>query len=144
MKCNNFEHKRISGLKRRFFLIAGFFFTGIGILGIFTPLLPTTVFLLLAAYFFSKSSERFYLWLLNSKITGSYIKAYREGTPISLISRVTSIIFLWGMLSLSIVFFVKSMVIKILLIAIGISVTIHILTVGRKRISKQEQNLPES
>ncbi|MGB9697622.1 MAG: YbaN family protein [Ignavibacteria bacterium] len=144
MKCNNFEHKRISGLKKGIFLIAGFFFTGIGILGIFTPILPTTVFLLIAAYFFSRSSERLYGWLLNSKISGSYIKAYREGKPIPLISRITSIIFLWVMLSLSIVVFVKSIVIRILLIAVGIGVTIHILTVGRKRIPKPEQNPTES
>lgn len=144
MKYNNFEHKKITGFKKTIFLICGFFFTGIGILGIFTPLLPTTVFLLIAAYFFSRSSERFYYWLLNSKILGNYLRAYREGVPIPFISKITSIVFLWVMLGLSIVTFVESTVIRILLIVIGIGVTIHILTIGKKRLPKPEQNPTES
>lgn len=144
MKCNNFEHKKISGFRRGIFLIAGFFFTGVGILGIFTPLLPTTVFLLIAAYFFSKSSERFYNWLLKNKILGSYIRAYREGAPIPLSSKITSIVFLWAVLSFSIIMFIENIIVKILLVIIGISVTIHIASIGRKRSPKPEQNPIES
>jgi len=136
--------KKKSKLKRLIFLIIGFFFTGVGILGIFTPVLPTTVFLLIAAYFFSKSSERFYRWLLHNKVLGSYIRAYRERNPIPFSSRITSIVFLWVMLGLSIVFFIDNEIIKLILIAVGIGVTIHIFIIGRKRVPKQKQNLSES
>ena len=57
-------------------IIAGTFFVGIGIVGIFVPVLPTTPFLLLAAACYERSSQRFYSWLLNNKWFGNYIRNY--------------------------------------------------------------------
>ena len=48
-------------------IIAGVIFVCFGILGIILPVLPTTPFLLLAAFCFGKSSKKFYCWLLNNK-----------------------------------------------------------------------------
>src|SRR3712207_7917512 len=44
----------------------------LGGLGIFLPILPTTPFILLSAFCFQKSSERFHQWILNSPIFGKY------------------------------------------------------------------------
>lgn len=57
-------------LHRALFFAAGWLFVVIGVIGIFLPLLPTTPFLLLAAWCFSKSSERFHRWLLNHPTLG--------------------------------------------------------------------------
>jgi len=51
--------------------------------GILLPLLPTTPFLLLAAYLFAKSDERFYDWLLNQRHLGPYIHAFRGKTGLT-------------------------------------------------------------
>ncbi len=55
---------------------------GMGILGYLLPGLPGTVFILIAAYFFSQSSPRFYNRLMNHRIFGKMIRDYRAGKGI--------------------------------------------------------------
>ena len=64
---------------RALLVVCGTLSVALGVLGIFLPLLPTTVFLLLAAACYARSSERFYLKLINSPWLGSYIRNQREG-----------------------------------------------------------------
>lgn len=110
-------------------IVAGTFFVGIGIIGIFLPLLPTTPFLLLATACFSRSSKRFYNWLVNNKRFGKYIKNYREGKGIPLKVKVSSILLLWITIIFSAVFVVSILFIKIILILVAVGVTMHILSI---------------
>ena len=64
-------------------LTLGFFFTGLGFLGSLLPVLPSTPFFLLAAYFFSRSNPRLEAWLLGLPKVGSLIRDYREGWGMS-------------------------------------------------------------
>ena len=102
---------------------------GIGIIGIFLPVLPTTPFLLLAAACYAKSSDRFYNRLLNNKIFGSYIKNYREGKGISLKAKVLSISLLALTILYSVVFAANNLLYKIILALIFAGVTLHILSI---------------
>ena len=54
-----------------------------GFIGIFIPVLPTTPFLLLAAYLYGRSSERFLNWLVTNRLFGRYIDNYRSGRGIT-------------------------------------------------------------
>ena len=110
-------------------IIAGTFFVGIGIIGIFLPLLPTTPFLLLATACFSRSSKRFYNWLVNNKRFGKYIKNYREGKGIPLKVKVSSISLLWLTIIFAAVFIVSILFIRIILILVAVGVTMHILSI---------------
>lgn len=125
----NDKRKITSNFIRRVMIIAGSFFVGLGILGIFLPILPTTPFLLLAAACYAKSSERFYNWLINNKWLGNYIKNYREGKGVPLKVKVLSISFLWLTIGYSVVFAVNTFLIQVILILIAIGVTIHILSI---------------
>ena len=49
---------------RVIWLIAGSISLGLGLLGVFLPLLPTVPFVLLAAFCFARSSERLHDWML--------------------------------------------------------------------------------
>jgi uncharacterized membrane protein YbaN (DUF454 family) len=128
MKINK-KRKITSNLNRWVLIIIGSTFTGLGILGIFLPLLPTTPFLLLAAACYIRSSERFYNWLMNNKWLGNYIKNYLEGKGVSLKAKVFSISFLWITIGYSAVFAVNIFSIRVILILIAIGVTIHLLSI---------------
>jgi len=65
-------------LIRMIFLISGLFFVLLGIVGLLLPLVPTTPFLLVAAFCFSRSSERLHQYLLNHRWFGHYIRDWEE------------------------------------------------------------------
>src|SRR4030043_2259032 len=89
-------------VKRRILIGAGTLSTGLGIIGIFTPILPTTPFLLLAAACYLRSSPRFHRWLMNNRIFGSYIRNYTEGRGIPIKVKLFTIALLWATIGLSI------------------------------------------
>jgi len=128
MKIND-ERKLKSNFSRWVLIIVGSFFAGLGILGIFLPLLPTTPFLLLAAACYIRSSERLYNWLMNNKWIGRYIKNYLEGKGIPLKSKVLSISALWITIGYSVFFVVNIFPVRIILILIAIGVTMHLLSI---------------
>lgn len=121
--------KSLSSLKNMILIAIGSLAVGLGVAGIFLPLLPTTPFLLLAAVCYANSSERFYHWLLHHRWFGSYIRNYREGRGIPLISKVVALALLWLTIGASAIFVVPVLIGKIVLVAIAIGVTIHLLSV---------------
>lgn len=107
-------------------IVAGTCFLGLGILGIFLPLLPTTPFFLLAVACYARSSRRFYDWMLNNRLFGSYIRNYREGRGIPLKVKVFTIALLWGTITYSAFFVVHALYLRVILLLIAVGVTIHI------------------
>ncbi|RTE66150.1 DUF454 domain-containing protein [Amphritea opalescens] len=65
-------------LIRTFYLLGGFIFVLLGIIGILLPLFPTTPFLLLAAFCFSRSSDKLHQYLLNQPLFGRFIRDWEE------------------------------------------------------------------
>jgi uncharacterized membrane protein YbaN (DUF454 family) len=62
------------GVVRGFYLVAGMLALLLGVIGVVLPLLPTTPFVILAAFCFSRSSERLHQWLLNQRLFGPLIR----------------------------------------------------------------------
>jgi uncharacterized membrane protein YbaN (DUF454 family) len=119
--------------KRRLLIGAGTLSTGLGIIGIFVPILPTTPFLLLAAACYMRSSERFYQCLINNRILGAYVRNYIEGKGMPVKIKMFTILLLWLTIALTIVFGVQNIVIKIVLICIAVGVTAHIALIKSRR-----------
>lgn len=69
---------------RLIWVAAGLLSLGLGIVGVFLPLLPTVPFLLLAAFCFARSSERLLNWLLSHPRFGPAIIDWRERGAVSL------------------------------------------------------------
>jgi len=113
---------------KSFFLIAvGSLSLGLGILGIFLPLLPTTPLLLLAAACYIRSSKRLYHWLITNKRFGPYIRNYREGNGIPLKAKVVGVTLLWVSMLFSVIFVIPLISVKILLLGIAAYFTHFIL-----------------
>lgn len=98
----------------------------LAILGIFLPLLPTTPFLLLASACFVRGSERLHRWLLNNRLFGEYLRNIEDKKGMPLRGKVITLVLLWGSLAYSI-YVVRPLLLKGMLVAIGVSVTILIL-----------------
>ena len=114
---------------RIFLLILGLISLGLGILGIFLPILPTTPFLLLSTVLFARSSQRLHDWLINHRILGEYIRSFMVDKSIPLKVKIISISLMWAVMLCTIFFAVNNKLwLQLLLAAIATGVTIHILS----------------
>jgi uncharacterized membrane protein YbaN (DUF454 family) len=112
----------------------------LGIIGIVLPILPTTPFLLLAAACYARSSEKFYNWLLNNRILGSYIRNYIEGRGMPLKVKIFTISMLWITILISAFLIIQIMWVRFVLIIIAIAVTIHIILIRPKKRRETDPN----
>lgn len=111
--------------KRILLFISGFFSMSLGILGIFLPLLPTTPFLLIAAYCFVRSSPKMYNRLLNNRLFGREFKSYLLTRAVSLKIKVWTIVILW-LTILTSMYFISIIYVRGILLVVAVSVSIHI------------------
>jgi hypothetical protein len=81
---------------RALLLLAGVIFLAIGIAGYVVPGLPGTVFVLISAACFFRSSQRFYDFVTKNKWFGRSIREYREGKGMPLRAKVISISLMWA------------------------------------------------
>jgi len=109
-------------------ILAGFLCLALGTFGIILPGLPTTPFVLLAAGLFVRSSDRLYGRLLESRIYGRYLRKYMEKKGMSLRVKITSVLLMWSMITLS-VLMVDSSLIRGIIILLGLTGTVVMLIV---------------
>ncbi len=122
-------------------LKTGYFFIGIsslilGIIGAFLPVMPTTVFILIAAWAFAKSSDRLHQALLNHPKTGPAIRAWRCNQCIPRPAKMAAVISM--LVSWIIVWLTTDWIISLIVGVILIMVMTFILT--RPSTTSKEQD----
>jgi uncharacterized membrane protein YbaN (DUF454 family) len=115
-----------SGLMRVLLIACGTLCVVLGVIGIFLPLMPTTVFLLLAAACYARSSERFYQRLVTHRFLGAYIRNSREGRGMRRREKVITLALLWLSIGATMFWTAKAWWLRLLLLAIAAGVTAHV------------------
>ena len=105
---------------KSFLLLLGFIFVGLGFIGIIVPGMPTTVFMILAAACFAKSSPKFEQWILDLPGIGRLVQDHRDGLGMPQKSKAIAITMMVLAVTLSIIFAITSTLVQILVGGVGI------------------------
>ncbi len=124
-------------MKKSLFIIFGAICVILGSIGIVAPVLPTTPFLLLAAFLFARSSPKMHRLLLENRVFGKYLSSYFNNTPIPVRQKLVSIFFVWLGFGLTFYFADLRTWLVVLLVCIGVAVSVHIAMLGRYKKKKR-------
>ena len=109
-------------------MTAGWVSLSLGFVGAFLPILPTTPFVILAAYCFSKSSGRLHQWLLSRPRWGGLIRDWEQYGGIGKRAKITATLLIVALFSYTLLAVNTSVPIKSVLVLIGASVLVFIWT----------------
>ena len=120
--------KNVPILKIIYFFI-GLLFTTVGLIGILIPGLPTTIFMILAAACFVRSSQSMYSWLTNHPLFGESVLRYRRGEGMPKQTKYISISMMWFFIFISVFIFLHDFAIwiKMIIILLGLIGTTFIV-----------------
>jgi uncharacterized membrane protein YbaN (DUF454 family) len=108
-------------------LVVGFVALALGALGIALPLLPTTPFILLAAFAFAQSSEKLHQWLLDHNVFGPLIDNWQRHGAISRRAKLLSVVSMAAVLVISVAMALPMVVIVVQVVVLG-AAALFILT----------------
>lgn len=125
------------------YIALGMITLALGLLGIVTPGLPTTPFILLTGVLFAKSSPRLHQKLLDNKLTGRYIRRVNEG--FSLKGIAISVGIMWCMVCFTaFVVFKNNNTMQYIMLGLGMTGTIAQFIILSKKKRKKQVVLAES
>ncbi len=101
---------------------------GLGMIGIFVPGMPTTVFLIIAAWAFSKSSERFHRWLWNHPRFGPSIRSWHNHRVIPMKAKILASTMMAASFIFVTFFVAESWALPALLAAVMVPACVYIVT----------------
>lgn len=123
IKLNVNENRLI----RFLWVVFGFLMVGLGIMGAILPILPGTVFFIIAAFCFAKSSEKLYKMLIHNKYVGPHLQNYLEHRFIPIKTKIIIISSLWISITTSAIFFMESFWGRVAMFTVAIGVTVYIV-----------------
>lgn len=134
---------RNSAIARAALALLGAVCAGAGIVGVFVPVLPTTPFLLLAAFLFARSSSRLATWLESTRAYQSYVVPFKEKRGIKLRVKVRILTISYAVMSVS-AFAVRNASVNVLVWALLAAVALWLLYLMAWRIPTLDPPLSQS
>ena len=121
-----------SRVVRVIYLILGVFFLGLGTVGTVLPLIPTTFPIILAGFFFARSSDRFDAWLVNHRVFGPLIRDWRAGLGFSARAKAVALAAIATTFTISIVWVIERAGVRIGLGLLAVGICVYILRLPTK------------
>ncbi|MFQ5554392.1 MAG: YbaN family protein [Acidimicrobiia bacterium] len=113
---------------RILFGVLGTIFLAIGIAGTVLPVLPGTVNLLVALYFFSRSSERMHRWMLTNRYFGQTLRDYKAGLGMPRRIKFVAVISIILAAGISAGFVIEPLWLRLLVAAVAVYGIWYVLT----------------
>lgn len=109
----------MSGITRILMLAGAWVACGVGFVGVFVPVLPTTPLLLLATFLFARSSPRCHRWIQSTKVYQSYVRPFKEAGGIPLRSKIRILLVSYAVMGVSAIL-VDSIVARVGLVCVAV------------------------
>lgn len=119
----------------------GWLWVGIAFLGVFVPVLPTTGPILLAAFLFSKSSDRFDEWLLSNRFFGGIITDWREGNGFTVKAKLLAVFAIGVSFAITTTWAVTGTYARAALWALAGTIALYIVSRPTKEPKRERQDL---
>ncbi len=116
------------GIARYLYMSAGLLSIGLAVVGTFLPVLPTVPLVLLAGFFFSRSSERFDRWLVEHAVFGPIIRDWRAGLGFTVRAKVAAATAIVASFGFTVLFAVESTAGRLGMIALAIAVIAYVVS----------------
>lgn len=129
-------------IKKPIYITLGIISLILGIIGAVLPVLPTTPFAILAAYFFSKSSPKLHNWILNLKYIGPSIQEWEKHHVIRPRAKVICLVTIFAMFGYTLVFVRIYIWAKVAMVCVGVAVSTFVVT--RKSYPDIEESKDEN
>ena len=116
---------------------AGLASIGLAIIGTVLPVVPTVPLVLLAGFFFSRSSERFDRWLVEHSVFGPIITDWRAGLGFTVRAKLVAVVAIVASFGLTLLIAVGSTAGRIGMILLAVSVIVYIVSRPTKRVAAE-------
>jgi len=119
---------------RGIYVVLGFLLVGIGVIGTVLPGIPTTAPILLAAFLFSKSSQRFDDWMLNHRVFGPLVRDWRAGLGFTARAKAIAITAIAITFTITVGWAIDNLAVRIGLVLLALGISTYILRLPTKRL----------
>ncbi|MBS4539393.1 YbaN family protein [Clostridium sp. D2Q-11] len=121
-------------MKKILLIVLGSISLGLGVIGIFLPVIPTTPFLLLSLWLYMRSSKKLYNFVLTNKYLGPYVNDYISGKGIPIKAKKKAIFLIWLTIGFSTIFIIGKAILKVMLLSIATIVSAYIWTRKTRKV----------
>ena len=125
----------LNKLKRLLLVTFGLIFLGLGIIGYILPGMPGTIWLIIAAALFVRSSDRLYNFVVNNRLFGRHVGEFLETGAMPLRAKLISVFSIWIFSLISICLTPYSLLFKVPVLILAIVGTIYITSRPTRRKS---------